>query len=86
MGSERTINIFPNPSQGEFKVELENFEGTTEIVLYNFYGRVVQSQVEDLEGKKFTLDMGRFNLKQGKYFLRIVSGKKSYSRTITIQK
>ncbi len=83
---DKKISIYPNPTQGQFKVELENFEGNTEIILYNFYGRVVQSQVERLDGKTFSLDMGRFDLRQGKYFLRIVSGKKSYSRTIIVQK
>lgn len=73
-------NIFPNPSNGSFKIELPgNLKST--ITVFNILGNVVATQsVENTSPVNF--DLG--SVAAGSYIVKIVSGDKVYRTTINI--
>jgi Leucine-rich repeat (LRR) protein len=76
------IKIYPNPTEGLLKIELEkDFHGGNSIEVYDFYGkRIIQKPLEDRFYHE--IDLSRFP--NGIYYLRIKNGKNSYSRKVII--
>jgi lysyl endopeptidase len=67
---ENSINIFPNPSDGNIQIELSDaIAGAITLSLYNSYGQKVYSEVAD--ASRHTLNENFNALPKGVYFLHV---------------
>jgi hypothetical protein len=84
--AEDLINIYPNPSNGEFVLELtangKELKGNT-VLIYNIMGEKVFEQ-QLLTNSKQTIDVS--NLANGTYLINVNSELGSFHKKIIIQK
>ena len=67
------VNIFPNPSRGEFALDVYGFNGSTTIEVFNTLGeKVISKQVE--AGAYYNEKVNLTNQSNGIYFIRISNG------------
>lgn len=79
----RSLNIYPNPSQGNIKVDLpENLIGSYNINVYSLTGSKVHS--ESISNTDNELNLGSLN--NGVYIVRIENEGIIYSQKVKIQK
>ncbi|MFT4525091.1 MAG: hypothetical protein ACI85F_001243 [Bacteroidia bacterium] len=65
------VSVFPNPSlNGRFNVDLSSINGDVELVVYNLYGRIIQTQYE-MAGSLVSFDI---EAKAGMYLLSVNTG------------
>lgn len=83
-----TVNLYPNPSNGEFRIEMNvEEEGKLTAKLFDMTGKLV----EDLSGQlshelgKVSGDIRMTDLSPGIYFLRLEIGGRSGSKKIMIR-
>ncbi|MBN8692818.1 MAG: T9SS type A sorting domain-containing protein [Bacteroidetes bacterium] len=69
--------VYPNPNNGNFVIELNGFNGTSSIEIYNSIGKLVYSQ--DLTTEKNNLTT---NLSSGIYFVNVIEN----GKVIAVQK
>ena len=74
--------LFPNPNQGNFKIDFKQSPGNKEIEIFDHRGAVIFSK-NNVIGAEF---LYRENLKKGIYFIRIRTNKKSYIMKIDVRK
>jgi PKD repeat protein len=78
------IQIYPNPSNGKFTVDFNNYYGVTEVSVINMLNIVVFSdRTETMTGKTFNIDLS--NLSTGVYFIKLKTVKQEETRKIVIQ-
>lgn len=78
------VSVFPNPSHGDFSIQLQGFNGKVDVELSNAVGQsVVKDQMTCL-GSKTKKDFNT-HLPAGVYFLRMKSGKAEAVRKLVIQ-
>ncbi len=66
------LSVYPNPSKGEFKIELRNVDGGMKnIQIYNELGQNVYSQ-SNIQNSTFTISLNQPN---GVYLYRILTEK-----------
>lgn len=85
---EITLKVFPNPSQGEFKVEVNlEAEGEVSAKIFDMTGKLVKDISSDLQvsGQKVTADVSLSDAKSGILFLRIESGKQKLTKKLIIR-
>lgn len=76
------VNIFPNPNNGRFIVELNQFEEPVSIKVFDLLGATVFSKnIQVLE--QFTVELP--NVQQGVYLVQINNGQESIIRKIIIK-
>jgi PKD repeat protein len=76
------LNIFPNPTNGEFELQI-NYSGVVTIRVYNMLGVSVYEQEENASGK-FTKSMDLNGMENGIYFISIQTDDKSYGKKIKL--
>lgn len=76
---QRSINIFPNPSQGEITIETTGYSEITRIDLHSINGDLVWSGF-DLNGGRLSLP----SLADGTYFLQIITTEGSFNHLIVL--
>ncbi len=76
---ENNINIYPNPSNGIFNINLENTDNTIEI--YNINGQLILSQKAN--DSNTTIDLS--SQAKGVYFVKITSEQNVYNNKIIIK-
>ncbi len=82
-GTPETITVFPNPSSGQFTIELNEVpQKGDHIRIYNFAGALVQSQVTDNGSKLQQISLQ--NKAAGLYTIELISGNKVYSGKVMI--
>jgi photosystem II stability/assembly factor-like uncharacterized protein len=68
---EKSVKVYPNPNNGQFNLELINFEGPSKITLINTLGVIVfRRTVNNSDLSEFELT----NLCKGLYFVNIKNG------------
>jgi len=78
------VNIYPNPTSGEFTVKLGNeISGKTEISVINNLGQVLRNILWTSSNNLETVDVS--NLTPGLYFVRIESGRNSVTKKLIIK-
>ena len=78
-----TIQITPNPSNGEFTVLFNsNFDSEIKVVLLSIEGKEVMSRVYNKTTKSATINAQ--NLQKGMYFLKISVGNKIFMEKVII--
>jgi len=78
---ETMISAFPNPTDGVLNINFEYFPNSTQIVLFDSYGKFV-SRIQAFENNTISLD----NLASGIYFLSIEEEGKIISRKKVVKK
>ena len=78
---QNSIKLFPNPSNGNFNLQFDDFKsGDIEVNIIDIAGKTVYKNKFQLSGNKINLDI---NLENGVYFVEI---KNSKSNTIVVKK
>jgi hypothetical protein len=82
--SDKSFNVYPNPSTGVFTIELNNAtEEMTSIQIVNIMGEEVEV-VNNLSTNSYSVDLS--NLTEGVYYARINAGKQIATKKIVINK
>ena len=80
-----SVEIYPNPSEGSFFVNLQGIEGSSEIHIYNLYGQsVFQKKLGRVRGshkEKVSLE----SLPRGVYFIEVQIGERSSFNRMILQ-
>jgi hypothetical protein len=80
--TEKLVKVYPNPTSGEFTVELTHFEGTTTLTLINSLGaKAFETFVNSSENTKVELPA----IIKGLYILQVRNGKTSSTAKIIIR-
>ena len=83
--SEYNFTLFPNPNNGRFHIQIENFNSQVSGALYSVDGtqhkRYSFSSVEELEGFEFDIS----NLESGVYFLELTDNTSKGFKRIVLQ-
>lgn len=83
---ETTINVYPNPSNGSFKVEVSGINTATSIQITDIQGRLVYQGAVDAQGDHATLSLYLSQVLQpGYYQLHLVGQIKSAVQKIVVQ-
>ena len=85
---EVQLKVFPNPSKGEFKVEVNlEVEGTVSAKIFDMTGKLVEDISSELQvsEKKVSADISLSEAKPGIVFLRIESGKQKLTKKLIIR-
>ena len=76
------IDVYPNPTNGEFAVALNGFHGTTELEVYNIVGNLVWST--QLQGATAVQNVDLGELEAGNYLLRVSNEGNKVTRRVTL--
>lgn len=90
-GDSKEIRFFPNPTSGKVWLELNAVnENNLEIHLYDIFGRLIFKQNADIanrgDAQQFEINLEKYNLKNGIYYLHIFTGGKEYKEKIVFSK
>ena len=81
-----SVKIFPNPSNGQFSIEVEMENNlTAEVVVYDLTGRVILSQQNVLHSGSNTISMNIEGVAPGTYVLQMKSNDKQYVATFIVK-
>ena len=83
VAAEKTMNVYPNPARGAFKVDLNGFNGAVTVKVTNMSGVVVYNKAA-FAGSKTVLDVNLANAATGYYFVTVSDGKNSTTKKINI--
>jgi hypothetical protein len=79
------MNIFPNPSNDHFTVEIAIVNsGKVNVSIANVLGEIVYSENDLIQGEKFSKEIQTQKLQGGIYFVRITDGETIYNKQIVI--
>ncbi|MCF8296182.1 MAG: T9SS type A sorting domain-containing protein [Saprospiraceae bacterium] len=80
------LNIFPNPSRGQFNLEIETKQlGQIELCLFNLQGQLISCRNENLNISKNIISYDLENLQRGVYYLRLKTETSLITEKIVIQ-
>ncbi|MEJ6736922.1 MAG: T9SS type A sorting domain-containing protein, partial [Flavobacteriales bacterium] len=82
-----TAKVFPNPSRGQFVLDLTNYnDNDVTVVVFNQLGKVVynKSISNNAQGEQHAIDLSAYS--NGIYFLKLTSDKEVTTKKIVIQK
>jgi PKD repeat protein len=75
------LNIYPNPGNGIFTINMSRSQGDSEVKVINPVGNVVYQ--ESVTGNSFSIDLS--NLGQGVYFMLIKNADRNHIEKIVIE-
>lgn len=79
----KAINVFPNPSKGNFNIQIKDFSGNVNISIFDINGREVYSLKNDnFDGQK-TIQTGK--LQTGLYILKLNGENFNHTQKIMIE-
>lgn len=64
------MTVYPNPSSGQFNIELENIKGDFNLEIYNISGQLIYSNVYSTN--EINIDLKKQSIKSGIYLLKII--------------
>ncbi|MCF8296181.1 MAG: T9SS type A sorting domain-containing protein [Saprospiraceae bacterium] len=80
------INIFPNPSKGQFNVEIETFKPKQiELCIFNLQGQLISCRNENLNFSKNIITYDYSTLPKGIYYLRLKTETSLIMKKLVIQ-
>lgn len=82
--SKEKLSIYPNPSNGYFKVAIENGEGQVQVKVYTVRGQLVKIKEIKLRGGLGDIDLS--GLVNGYYFYEILSNDNRFSGKLSISR
>ncbi|MBA9078282.1 MULTISPECIES: T9SS type A sorting domain-containing protein [Rufibacter] len=83
---ERSLSVFPNPSNGIITVSLEGFENKkTELRIMNVIGNVVYQEVVQDPSERYTRTIDLNKLAKGLYYVKLETPTYSEVRKVVIR-
>ena len=86
--SNFNFDIFPNPTDGQFTLNLDNFVGDEiKIEIHNSLGQLIKTEYksnENIEGF-YKLEIDLSNVEKGIYFVNVMSNNQTESRTVIVE-
>ncbi len=79
--ASNALEIYPNPTQGQFTLLLKEITGESQITVYNIIGGVVKS----FKTKKTTIDMDLSQFSSGMYLVDIKNGNKKIVKKLILK-
>jgi hypothetical protein len=77
----KSVNVYPNPNNGQFTLELTNIENQATVSIYNLLGvSVYQSTSKNVSGHIINLA----GIKSGIYFLKVIDGKEMFTKKMIV--
>ncbi|MCK4677103.1 MAG: redoxin domain-containing protein [Bacteroidales bacterium] len=84
LGNElATINIYPNPSNGQFQIKLDQV-GNVNVRVINLLGNVLLNEEIRVDQQSFIFDLNLMHLPEGIYLVAIIQDGQYISKRITI--
>ena len=78
------MNIYPNPSEGRFTMELSSIDNNATIMIVDMMGKLVDTRFEqNINNRKIDLDLS--NLPKGIYLLKASTGLETFQGKVTIR-
>lgn len=86
-----TLSLFPNPNAGEFNIDLQMGDVSTQdvrIEVMNMLGQIVQTQITSISGGHLTENVGMpTSITSGNYMVRVLVGEKTtFTSRVNISK
>ncbi|GDX53044.1 hypothetical protein LBMAG27_20910 [Bacteroidota bacterium] len=86
-----TLSLFPNPNAGEFNIDLQMGDVSTQdvrIEVMNMLGQIVQTQITSISGGHLTENVGMpSSITSGNYMVRVMVGEKTtFTSRVNISK
>lgn len=79
---ESRMTVFPNPSSGEFFLDLEGFKGQANVDVFNLVGSKVWSAQMNGQASNGRIDLR--GLESGNYLVRVSDGTSKLTRRVTV--
>ena len=79
---QTNVDVYPNPSLGEFAVELNGFSGVATLEVHNIVGRKVWTSTAQGEGAIQRIDLGA--LEAGNYLISVFDDVTKVTRRVTL--
>ena len=77
------INVYPNPSLGEFTVEIQEVGMHTSIEVMDIYGKVIETrEIKDRSASK--VEFNYSHLASGTYMIKVISDEKTYRGKVLV--
>ncbi len=81
-----SINLYPNPNNGEFNLELAGIKDEVKISIIDFAGRLImEERIMDITSDKLEKHYNLNNYERGVYFLKITYGESISYKKVVIQ-
>jgi hypothetical protein len=81
LSSEKSIKVYPNPTNGRFTIKLTNFVERAGISIYNLLGiKVYSGDIKDNTNSEINL----LTIKKGIYFVRVTSGREHFMKKVIV--
>ena len=79
---EKSIKVYPNPNNGQFFLEVSNFEARATVSIYNMLGsKVYESKMTNEINHKINL----LGIKKGVYFVKVTDQKEQFTKKIIVR-
>ena len=79
------LQVYPNPSNGNFKITCNDITNNANIEIVNSIGQVVyKNSIANFINGAFTLNIE--NIVTGLYFIKVANDKNTYTRSLAISK
>ena len=78
---EQSMVVYPNPNNGQFTIAFTNFEGTSQVFLFNAMGQKVYAATVNEQQHWVELP----NLQRGIYFVKAINQQKQFDVKIVVQ-
>ena len=83
--ASKTINAFPNPSTGDFTIQLpQKYSGKFQIDIYNSLGQKIFNEMRAISTTQKNIQIHQPNLTEGAYFIQLTQGNEHFSEKIII--
>ncbi len=85
-GFSSSVKIYPNPSNGQFTIEIETENNlTADVIIYDLTGRIILSQQSVLHSGSNTIMMNIEGVAPGTYVLQMKNGEKQYVSSFIVR-
>ncbi|MCU0439922.1 MAG: phospholipase D-like domain-containing protein [Raineya sp.] len=82
--NEKSAVIYPNPSQGKFKIQFDRtISSEMNVKIIDLQGKLIQNQTVTMDGSELEMNT---NLLKGMYILQIGIGEKTFTRKMVVTK
>ncbi len=81
---EQAVKVYPNPTAGQFRVELSSISEHAEVTVMDVQGRMIARQVlSNDQGRVVAFDLSQFSA--GMYLIQVQNGDMNYRTKIIVQ-
>lgn len=78
----KELKVYPNPNNGNFTIELANFENRVDVYIFNSLGLKVY-QLEATDQTNYTVNLPEIN--RGIYFIKVIDGRSQFTKKIIVK-